>query len=67
MKLRDEGLIFERSRPGKTGYSLPPLDVPEKIAIPEELRRGEGHEALRMVRSWPASERSQLPEVERTT
>jgi glycine dehydrogenase subunit 2 len=40
MKLRDEGLIFERSRPGKTGYSLPPLDVPEKIAIPEELRRG---------------------------
>ncbi len=41
MKLRDEGLIFERSRPGKTGYSLPPLDVPEKIAIPDEFRRGE--------------------------
>ncbi len=40
MKSRDEGLIFERSRPGKHGYSLPPLDVPEKIAIPEELRRG---------------------------
>ncbi|HET9795261.1 MAG TPA: aminomethyl-transferring glycine dehydrogenase subunit GcvPB [Thermoanaerobaculia bacterium] len=40
MKSRDEGLIFERSRPGKTGYSLPPLDVPEKVAIPEELRRG---------------------------
>ncbi|HET7453830.1 MAG TPA: aminomethyl-transferring glycine dehydrogenase subunit GcvPB [Thermoanaerobaculia bacterium] len=39
MKSRDEGLIFERSRPGKRGYSLPPLDVPEKVAIPEELRR----------------------------
>ena len=39
MKSRDEGLIFERSRPGKRGYSLPPLDVPEKIAIPEALRR----------------------------
>ena len=41
MKSRDEGLIFEGSRPGKRGYSLPPLDVPEKIAIPEDLRRGE--------------------------
>jgi glycine dehydrogenase subunit 2 len=39
MKSRDEGLIFERSRPGKTGYSLPPLDVPEKVAIPPELTR----------------------------
>ncbi|HEY3129311.1 MAG TPA: aminomethyl-transferring glycine dehydrogenase subunit GcvPB [Acidobacteriota bacterium] len=25
----DEGLIFERSTPGKTAYSLPPLDVPD--------------------------------------
>ncbi len=24
----EEGLIFERSRPGRTGYSLPALDVP---------------------------------------
>jgi glycine dehydrogenase subunit 2 len=24
----NEGLIFERSSPGRTGYSLPPLDVP---------------------------------------
>ena len=41
MKLRDEGLIFERSRPGKTGYSLPPLDVPEATDIPAGLLRGE--------------------------
>jgi glycine dehydrogenase subunit 2 len=41
MKTRDEPLIFERSRPGKTGYSLPPLDVEEKVAIPPELLRGE--------------------------
>ena len=25
----DESLIFERSAPGRTAYSLPPLDVPE--------------------------------------
>lgn len=25
---RDEALIFERSRPGRTAYSVPPLDVP---------------------------------------
>jgi glycine dehydrogenase subunit 2 len=37
---RFEPLIFERSRPGKTGYSLPPLDVPERLEIPEEMRRG---------------------------
>ena len=41
MKFRDEPLIFERSRPGKRGYSLPPLDVEEKLAIPPELLRGE--------------------------
>jgi glycine dehydrogenase subunit 2 len=40
MKTRDEPLIFERSRPGKTGYSLPPLDVEEKVAIPPDLLRG---------------------------
>jgi glycine dehydrogenase subunit 2 len=40
MKARDEPLIFERSRPGKVGYSLPPLDVPEELEIPAELRRG---------------------------
>ena len=40
IKSRDEGLIFERSRPGKTGYSLPPLDVPETFEIPESLLRG---------------------------
>ncbi len=32
---RVEPLIFERSGQGKRGYSLPPLDVPETVAIPE--------------------------------
>ena len=41
MKIREEPLIFERSRPGKKGYSLPPLDVEENLAIPSELLRGE--------------------------
>ena len=41
MKPREEPLLFERSRPGKRGYSLPPLDVPEEIAIPAALLRGE--------------------------
>src|ERR1700683_367692 len=26
---QNENLIFERSSPGKTGYQLPPLDVPD--------------------------------------
>ncbi len=38
----NEGLIFERSTPGKTGYSLPLLDVPatdpEEIFNPKQLR-----------------------------
>ncbi len=34
-------LVFEQSGEGKVGYSLPPLDVPETIAIPERLRRKE--------------------------
>ena len=32
----DEGLIFERSRPGLRAYSLPPLDVPQ--VDPESLQ-----------------------------
>jgi glycine dehydrogenase subunit 2 len=36
---RHEPLVFERSSHGKIGYSLPPLDVPERLAIPEGLRR----------------------------
>jgi len=36
---RHEPLVFERSGRGKVGYSLPPLDVPEALAIPENLRR----------------------------
>ena len=38
---RAESLVFERSGDGKVGYSLPPLDVPPAVAIPENLRRGE--------------------------
>jgi glycine dehydrogenase subunit 2 len=38
---RLEPLIFERSGEGKVGYSLPPLDVPETVAIPTALLRGE--------------------------
>ena len=38
---RHEPLVFERSGPGKTGYSLPPLDVPEVLAIPRGLLRAE--------------------------
>jgi glycine dehydrogenase subunit 2 len=38
---RHEPLVFERSGPGKIGYSLPALDVPPALAIPEALRRGE--------------------------
>ncbi len=38
---RVEPLIFERSGRGKRGYSLPPLDVPETVAIPKDLLRTE--------------------------
>jgi len=38
---RHEPLVFERSGEGKVGYSLPPLDVPPVMAIPEPLRRSE--------------------------
>jgi glycine dehydrogenase subunit 2 len=38
---RHEPLVFERSGEGKVGYSLPPLDVPEALAIPAALVRGE--------------------------
>jgi glycine cleavage system P protein (glycine dehydrogenase) subunit 2 len=38
---RVEPLVFERSGQGKRGYSLPPLDVPETVAIPEALLRAE--------------------------
>jgi glycine dehydrogenase subunit 2 len=27
--VQNEGLLFEESRPGRVGYSIPPLDVPE--------------------------------------
>jgi glycine dehydrogenase subunit 2 len=38
---RHEPLVFERSGEGKVGYSLPPLDVPATIAIPQRLTRSE--------------------------
>jgi len=38
----EEPLIFERSSPGKSAYSLPPLDVEdipvEEILDPEDIR-----------------------------
>ncbi len=38
-------LIFEISKQGRTGYSLPALDVPEaEDAIPEGMRRGDSPE-----------------------
>ncbi len=39
---REEGLIFERSHPGRVAYSLPPLDVPTvplETLVPERFRR----------------------------
>ena len=39
-----EGLIFERSSPGRVGYQLPPLEVPPADpakTIPAGLLRGE--------------------------
>jgi glycine dehydrogenase subunit 2 len=39
-----EGLIFEHSRPGRRGYRLPALDVPEKdldALLPAAIRRDE--------------------------
>ncbi|HMA17836.1 MAG TPA: aminomethyl-transferring glycine dehydrogenase subunit GcvPB [Thermoanaerobaculia bacterium] len=38
---RLEPLVFERSGQGKTGYSLPPLDVPDVMAIPSRMTRAE--------------------------
>jgi len=38
----DEPAIFERSRPGRVGYSFPEPDVPEPEALPETLLRKDG-------------------------
>jgi glycine dehydrogenase subunit 2 len=38
----NESLIFERSQPGRTGFMLPPLDVPESVLdeiIPAQFQR----------------------------
>ncbi|MBA2341084.1 MAG: aminomethyl-transferring glycine dehydrogenase subunit GcvPB [Pyrinomonadaceae bacterium] len=46
---QNEALIFERSQPGRTGYSLPPLDVDETPLdelVPEEFRRDDELEGL---------------------
>jgi glycine dehydrogenase subunit 2 len=37
---QNEGLVFEKSSPGKRGYKLPPLDVP---AVDAESLLGESH------------------------
>ena len=41
---QNEGLIFEKSSPGKKAYKLPPLDVPE--VDPNELLGGQAREDL---------------------
>ena len=41
---QNEGLIFEKSSPGKKAYKLPPLDVPE--VDPDELLGGQAREDL---------------------
>lgn len=53
---RSESLIFERSRPGRRAYSLPPLDVPE--TAPEQLI------AKRFLRSGPIEGMPELSEVD---
>ncbi len=43
---QNEGLIFEKSSPGKKAYKLPPLDVPDvdaKQLLGEALREDLGH------------------------
>jgi glycine dehydrogenase subunit 2 len=45
----NEGLIFERSRPGRVGYRLPPLDVDElplSEIIPKEFQRDDDLEGV---------------------
>ena len=47
---QNEGLIFEKSSPGKKAYRLPPLDVPEvdeKQLLGKAARRYLGHLELR--------------------
>lgn len=42
MKKHTEPLLFEKSRPGRIGYSLPKLDVPEQPIedmLPQEMQR----------------------------
>ena len=44
----NEQLIFERSQPGRAGFSLPPLDVDEtplEEMIPRELQRDDASQA----------------------
>ena len=46
---QNEGLLFEVSRPGRTGYSIPALDVPERAAeelIAKELLRDDDLEGM---------------------
>jgi glycine dehydrogenase subunit 2 len=46
---QNEGLIFERSQPGRVGYRLPKLDVDETdldVLIPADLRRDDDLEGV---------------------
>ena len=56
---RAEPLVFERSGEGKVGYSLPPLDVPPAVAIPEAPA------PRRDRRAKPRSPRSRSPATSR--
>src|SRR6266446_3479631 len=45
----NEALIFERSQPGRVGYRLPPLDVPEQAIetlVPKEFLRDDDLEGV---------------------
>ncbi|HUK89732.1 MAG TPA: aminomethyl-transferring glycine dehydrogenase subunit GcvPB, partial [Blastocatellia bacterium] len=47
--VQKEGLLFEGSRPGRIGYSLPSLDVParsESDLVPTDLLRSDGLEGM---------------------
>jgi len=47
--IQKEGLLFEGSRPGRIGYSLPSLDVParsESDLVPTDLLRSDGLEGM---------------------
>ena len=52
---QNEGLIFEKSAPGKRGMELPPLDVP---AVDARARAGRRIRCATASRDFPRSARS---------